>query len=136
MQAVNMELTNDQKIQADKDYALRLATLVPIVREIIKKITDAGLHIGDADTRTEGELNTYREACGNVISYMKDAGVKYTDLNFIFSLVLQPFDHVAGTIKNSLSMTRQDAEEKLLGKSVYDVTLQDLDDVLKGVGRA
>ena len=101
--------------------------VAPIAQKIIKIIADANLPVGDVHAHDNPKFS---ETARNVLSELLDSEMRHIDVTALFQFVLQPFDMVAGIVKESLSKSFNDAENKLFKKDYSEVTLKDLDDIL------
>lgn len=106
----------------------RLDKLSPIAQNVIKLITDANLPVGDHNAHDNNKFNNVAK---EVIGQMLDNDVKYVDKEFLFQLVLQPFDEISQIVTKSLKESFNKTEQKLFGKDFRDVTLGDIDKILK-----
>ena len=102
--------------------------LTPVVYEITKIITDAKLPIGNVHAH---DNTKFSGVARDVIGVMLDGNVKYLDRNLLFQLVLQQFDGIREMVTKSLSESLIRAETKLFGKEFTEVSLKDLDKIIK-----
>lgn len=107
----------------------RLDRCIPIAKAINKVLQESDAFIGDISP--EERLAKYKEIAGNVIEIMRLAEVRYVDMNFIFQLAAQPVDSTKDLVTTSVIHSFNMAEQKLMKKDYMDLTLQDLDDILK-----
>ena len=101
--------------------------VAPVVQRIIKIIADVNLPVGDVHAHDNPKFSATAK---DVLSELLDSEVRHVDITALFQFVLQPFDMVAGIVKESLSKSFNDAENKLFRKDYSEVTLKDLDDIL------
>ena len=66
-----------------------------------------------------------------ILTLMLEHKVKYVDKDYLFSLVLQPLNVVKETVDTSLKMSFDNVINKSLGKDFREVTLEDMDRVLR-----
>jgi hypothetical protein len=102
--------------------------LTPVVYEITKIITDAKLPIGNVHAHDNPK---FAGVARDVIGVMLDGNVKYLDRNLLFQLVLQQFDGIREMVTKSLSESLIRAETKLFRKEFTEVSLKDLDKIIK-----
>ena len=121
----------DKKLakEADKYNKERLEECIPVAHEIIKIIADSGLSIGDTHARDNAQ---YEVVSKQILKLMLEKNLRYTDKDFIFQLILQPFDQVRQIVTKSLLKSLELAEEKAFGKNFLDLRLSDLNDVMLG----
>lgn len=122
----------NKKIQKQVQDATkeRNERVAPIAQTVIKIIADANLPVGDVHAHDNPKFSSVAR---EVVSEMLNSEVRHADINALFQFVLQPFDMIAGIVKESLSKSFNDAESKLFGKDYSEITLSDLDDIIRGV---
>jgi len=129
MAKLNKLFKSQEKQQKDLTKE-RDEQLSPVAHKIIKVIAEAVLPLG-------GELHAHDNpkfvgVTKEVLGIMLDNGVKYVDSTFLFQLILQPFDNTREIVMKSLGESLTRAETKLFGKGYREVTLRDLDKIIKG----
>ena len=102
--------------------------LAPVAQEIIEMIANAKLPIGETHAHDNGKFD---HVAGEVLKLMLKHEVKYADKSFLFQLVLQPFDIVKETVHLSLTKSFDLVINRALKKDFGDVTLKDMDQILK-----
>lgn len=117
------------KIIKEKDLTKeRDERLIPLAQKIVELITEAKLPIGDVHAHDNAK---FTNVARNILSIMLDANTKYVEKEYLFQLVFQQFDNIAQIVKKSLDESFNSAENKLFGKQYRELTLSDLDEVLK-----
>lgn len=126
---MNLNQLNKQIAKKQEDATEeRNKRVVPIVQKIIKIIADAELPVGNVNAHDNPK---FPAVAREVISELLDSEIRHTDITALFQFVLQPFDMVGTIVKDSLSKSFNDAENKLFGKDYEYVTLRDLEDILR-----
>ena len=105
----------------------RIAECVPIAKEILRVIVESNLKMGEVDKGTD----EYNEAAKKILQFMLDKNIKYVNNEFVFQLALQPLDMVRDLVTVSLKHSFDAALDKALGNSYQDVTMEDLNRLLK-----
>ena len=124
-----LQKKEQQRIQEEnKKHVLGL---VPVAKGIIKIITEADLHVGDNEDRSKEEFEKFRKTTEDILKYLQKERIKFSDLNFLFSLVLQPFDYIKGIALESLKQSFERGEVQAWGKEYRDIDLQDIDDMIR-----
>ena len=109
----------------------RMERVAPVALADLKRIAEAELPVGDHNAHDNDKFNAVaKEVIGDMIS----GELKYVDKEFLFQLVLQPFDMIGQIVNKSLSESLNKAEKNLFGKEFREVTLSDLDNILKQEG--
>ena len=106
----------------------RSKELIPVARGIVKLIVDADLNIGD---QHKDDATRYDNVTKQILELMLEKNVKYVDKDFLFQLVLQPFDIIKESVQLSLRKSFDRAIDKSLGKEFREVRLDDLDKILR-----
>ena len=123
-----------EKIQ-DNLHEERLARCVPVARRILEIVSSNFPYMGDISDKSgqvKKEANdSYIKIAEEILKEMLDKNLYYTEKLFVFSLVEQALKLSQEKVQMSLERSLERAETKLFGKSVLDLTLQDLDYVLK-----
>lgn len=115
--------------QEEKDLSKEREDAVkPLAKNIIEAVFMANLNMGKLSADDEKE---YSDLALKIIERMLTKEMKYRDKDFLFQLVLQPFDKLRDIVTNSLARSFDDALEASLGKEFSELTLADLDKVLK-----
>ena len=102
--------------------------LIPVAQKIIGLIVEMELPMGNVNAHDNPKFTA---AAKTILEEMLDANVKYVDIDFLFQLALQPLDNILQIVKKSLSESFNSAETKLFRKEYREITLVDLDRVLK-----
>lgn len=104
--------------------------LSPVAQKIINLISEAKLPLGSELHAHDNPK--FSSVAKSILGVMLENEVKYVDSTFLFQLVLQPFDNIREIVMKSLSESFNKSEEKLFRKEYREVTLADLDRILKG----
>lgn len=107
----------------------RIRKLTPVAKKIIELIAEAELPIGDVQSLSN-EL--YSEVSKKILEVMLESNVKYVDRDFLFQLVLQPFDGVRELVGTSLRSSFDEIIDRALHKEFRELTMKDMDVLLKG----
>ena len=102
----------------------------PVAIEIIKLMSEREMKIGMDITETERK-ECYGDLSKDILEYMKERNIRFNETAYCFSLVLEAVNHTKIMIQSSLQMSADFCDEKLWGKEFKDVTLKDMDNVLK-----
>lgn len=102
---------------------------LPIVREIYDLIQKKQPKIGDMTD--EEKFESYDELARDILKILLDNDVKLLDVNYIFRVALQPVDILKDIVVESLNHSLKNAQNKFWGKDSDDVTMSELDTVLK-----
>lgn len=122
------EATAKAKDDFEKETRESFERIKPIVRGIIKLVDDQVLPIGN---NTEAEDNEYFKVAERVLALMRDQGMKYMEKDTVFQVLLQPFDKIRTIVLAALNKSANHAVDLRMGKQFGDVTLVDLDAILK-----
>ena|SRR3990167_1234984 len=106
----------------------RMKKMVPIARQVLEMIVDAELPMGDLHAHNNEKFNSLAK---NILQLMLENEVKYIDKDFLFQLCLQPIDMAKEVVLKSLKNSFDQLIEKALKKDFLDVTLLDMDRILK-----
>ena len=110
----------------------RLDQLVPVAMEMVKQIALRELKVGNLTPKDE---EAYLNASTEMLQFMLDSGVKYSDKEFLFQLILQPFDKIGEIVKTALAKSFDNAINNLMGKEFRELTLKDIDNILKNINK-
>lgn len=123
----------DKKIrkETDKLHQERLDEIVPVAREVIKLIAEANLEIGDTNAHDNDKLYAVAH---KILATLLKKNIKYSDRQFVFQLVLQPFDRVREVVSQSLDKSFDKALNRSFGKDFLELRLEDIDKML-GIGQ-
>ena len=111
----------------------RMARCVPAAKAIIALLASKDVHLGKL---TDEDKPFYNELGIQVIQILLDNKIHFTDRHLVFQLALQAIEQTRDVVISSLEMSFEKANEKLWGKDLYDIELQDIDDKMKKVGLA
>ena len=110
----------------------RTKKMVPIAHTATKLIVEAHLPTGE---HQDMDMKQYDAVATSVLQLMLDNDVKYSDKDFLFQLILQPFDLIKETVLLSLKKNLDVAIDRALGKDFRELTLGDMDKVLKNTAK-
>lgn len=102
--------------------------LTPVVRAIIRIIYEADLPVGEVHAHDHAKFEYVKT---EIVKVMLRENVKFSDKEFLFQLVLQPFDTMRDMVVRSLQKALDLSFAKIMGKEFRDWTVGDLDKVLK-----
>ena len=123
------QLMKGQIKRDDKEHKKSLEKLIPIAEYVLKLMTEYKCPMGDI-TGTQPE--EYKVIALKIQQKFLDENVKWVDRQFVFQLAQQTFDFVRDTTLNHLDKSFNFASNKLWGgKDMLDLTMKDIDDVLK-----
>ena len=106
----------------------RMKKMVPLARQVLEMIVEAELPMGDLHAHDNEKFNSLAK---NILQLMLENEVKYIDKDFLFQLCLQPIDMAKEVVLKSLKNSFDQLIEKALKKDFLDVTLLDMDRILK-----
>jgi len=135
MSKVNYKkLVKKQNKEFEKEYQKRLDRCLPIAKEIMKMMLEAELPMGTFNDK-KGEIlpeiqDIYESFSAKVLAYMLNSGMNYMDKDFVFQLILQPFDKTREITLNAVNKSFEKAEEILFGKDILDVNFDDIHQLL------
>lgn len=128
------EFTKKQLKDVDKEFKKRLERCVPVAKEILKMVVEADLPMGEFSDKkgvmNDDIRNTYESFSAKVLAHMLQSNICYMDKNFIFQLILQPFDQTKEIVLNAVSKSFERTEEILFGKDLLDVNFDDIHKIL------
>lgn len=96
--------------------------------ELVKKI---GNHPVVLSTDSTEVAKNYTSLTEDVLNYLLEKEVLFDDVNYTFRLVLEHFNLAQDFTIQSLNKSMEKATDKLWGKRGKDVSLLDMDNVLK-----
>jgi len=100
-----------------------------VALEIVKLI---GQHdknvVGDID---DSHAMVYNDIVGKIVQLMIEKDIKFSEVDHIFELVMQPFEVIKSKVLFSNSMSFHKAIEAKFGKDRLDITLKELLDVVR-----
>lgn len=124
--------------QQDKEYKEMLERIVPIAKKALKIITEGDVLIGQNKDNSGKPVKEfyefYKERSTKVLELLRDNNLKYNDIETLVQFMVQPVDLFRNYITTSLKQSFEKAQAILWGKDHLDVTLQDLDKILKERG--
>ena len=106
----------------------RMKKMVPLARQVLEMIVEAELPMGDLHAHDNEKFNMLAK---NILQLMLENEVKYIDKDFLFRLCLKPIDMAKEVVLKSLKNSFDQLIEKALKKDFLDVTLLDMDRILK-----
>lgn len=107
----------------------RLKEVVPVAKQLIKLIADAGLEIGEVHAHNNDKYNAIAK---EVLQSLLDNNIKYVDKDFVFQLILQPFDQIREIVSMSLKESFDTAMNKAFGVEFREIRLSDVDKKIRG----
>lgn len=118
----------DEEKKSEDDS--RMETLIETAVSVIGLITlEDATNILKAKEEDRNEI--LKPINSKVINLLTQKGIHYTDIPFIFQLLLKVFDTTSNVVANSVDKVYNMACQKYFGKDIMDITLTDLEDVLK-----
>ena len=119
-----------KKKDKEKDLTReRNEKVIPIAQDVLKLVADAALPMGD---NVHAHDNVKFDAVSKkILELLLEKDIKYVDTNFLFQLVLQPLEIIKETVVLSLKRSFDLAETKAMGKEYREITLQDMDNLIK-----
>jgi hypothetical protein len=123
------EKANEEKGEKNDLSKEQLDRCIPVARKVLSFIADAGLPIGDIKKETASD--DYDKAIKSILQLLLDENLRVNDVEMVIALMLQPVDLVGKGIDHSLKINLKQASEKVWKKSPDEVTLQEVDALLK-----
>jgi hypothetical protein len=125
----------------DKEYQERLARCRPVAQKILEMIAAENLPIGDIMERGQGEITILKDGVAEkyenlaikILTMMLDENLKYSERNFVFQLVRQPYEQVGEKVIRSVDRSFTRANEAKWGKDELDITMKDVHEVLLSI---
>lgn len=102
--------------------------LKPLAQGIIELVAFEKMPMGNNSNEEDDRFFPVAE---KVLALMRDADMKYSERENLFALLLQPFDKVRTIVLDSLNRSFNKAFDIKMGKAFLEVTLPDLDTILK-----
>jgi hypothetical protein len=122
----------------DKEYQERLTRCRPVAQKILEMIAAEQLPIGDIMDKgglKEDVIGKYEDLAAKVLVLMLESNLRYSERNFLFQLVLQPYEQAKEKILNSVNRSFTTANEQKWGKDELDITMGDIHEILIGMGK-
>jgi len=102
----------------------------PVAREILKIIgNNENLLLGSFSQKEANK--EYKDLVQNIKQLMLDNKLLLSDVNYILKVILQPIDAVKYILNENFNKLLEDAEKKFWGKERGDISIEDLDNILK-----
>jgi hypothetical protein len=113
----------------EKKHQDRLARCIPVAKKIVALIGEnvESLEMGDSFDMSE----TYDPLTKKILELLLAENVYWVDRDFVMQLVLQPFSGLQRLVKASLDQAQDIMYTGALGKSVYELRAQDVDNFLR-----
>jgi len=102
---------------------------VSIAKEILKMIGENDNVLGDISLEERGVY--YAQISDKIIDLLKEKNATIMDIDLVFQLLMQAYESVSNAVINSIKRMDKIAYEKLIGKNTLDITVNDLDKVIK-----
>ena len=115
--------------ERDKEAKARIADCAPLALEILKKIGNANLRVGEAEDVKKDDV--YNEMALEIIAMMLNNDVKLWDKEIVFQLAFQALEIVKDKVLHSIEMSYETARDKLFGKDILELRMTDVDEILK-----
>ena len=106
----------------------KIAKLKPLVQEMLALIASSNLPVGNLIPEEEDAYATFSE---KVLEMFLKYNINYTDKDMVFQLALQPISKVRDIILPSLAKSMNTSMDVKFGKSFTEITMKDLDDIIK-----
>jgi len=102
---------------------------IPLAKKIVEFLGKEELVFGKI---TDADLdNCYRPLVKTLTADFREKNVSLSDVNYAFQLALQPYQQINSLMINKIDEAVRMCQEKLWGKPLGEVTLQDVDTLLK-----
>lgn len=121
------EQTTPEQEKIDKTAA-RLEQCRPVAKFILEQLAANEIPLGDFSE--EERIKAYSPIATAVLDKLAVAGVKYIDISYVFQLVMQAFQNVSAIIAASTETSLKNCQKIKWGKNIYEVTLNDMDEIL------
>lgn len=122
-----------------EEYKERTARCAPVAQKILEMMAEEKLPIGElADKKgqmKEEVKSKYEDFAAKVLVLMLESKIKYSERNFVFQLMMQPFEQVKEKIINSIDRSFSRANEEKWGKDEMDISMADIHDILINIGK-
>lgn len=109
--------------------AARNERVLPLVQKIYELLGTKKLQLGEIPT--ESDKNEYFQISQEVVDLMLEAKLTYYDRIFLFQILLQPIEQLKDIVLNAIETSFAKANEKMWKKDVLELSLEDIDAVLK-----
>ena len=127
-----MSNTQPQQTQEELDLSkAQMDKCIPIARQVLELIDRANLPIGDLKQADASKF--YDEVRKSILQVMLNANLERQDVDLVGGLVLQPVSIILKGLEHALAISFQQAETQKWGKSVGEVTMLEMDTLIKSI---
>jgi hypothetical protein len=113
----------------ERDYTKeRNDKCIPVVWEIMKIISENKGKIGEV---TKEDYDSYNDLQVKVLTLFKEKDLTQNDITYIKALLLQAVELPYNLCSDSILRSYDKAVEKIWGKEEIDISVSDIDKVLK-----
>lgn len=123
------EVEKQLKKDIEKATELRDARCLPVAKDIIILIGNSEPVMACTDSKIIAD--TYTPTTEQILTLLLEKNVNVDDVGYIFSLVFEHFEHCKNFTEQSLSRSLDKVSDKLWGKDTKEVTMSDVDEVLR-----
>lgn len=127
-----LKILKDGKLKDRKIADARDERCIPMAYFILKMIADKQppMAIEQKDVeRLKKEF--YEPLSRDIIGEMLEAGFRYNEINYTFRLLREPIEHLATIMEETANMHYETAETILFGKPYNEITINDIDRIVK-----
>lgn len=122
----------------NQEYQERLKRCRPIAQKIIEMIAEAKLPMGDLKDKNgnlkEDIESRYYDFTGEVLKMMLESGMKYSERNHVFQLMLQTYEQTMEKTTKAIELSFERAfKEKW--KDELDITMGDIHEILLKISK-
>lgn len=106
----------------------RLDRCLPVAQEILSILAASQPKMGEYEESWDA---CYNDIAEKVLKLMLEKDIHFSDKEFVFQLLMQPFEATRDFVIKALAISMDKAFEKKFGKDYSDVTFSDMDTILK-----
>lgn len=123
-------MTQEQKDKISAATSEMEARSLPVVWEVLRLLVEKKPKI--LDLTPEERHAEYAPLAEQVLSTMKECGIIYSEKQYPFAFAHNVVEELSQVVLNALKISYEKSCAKQWGKDMYEVTLADIDAVLKG----
>lgn len=121
-----------------EEYKERTNRCLPVAQKILEMLAEEKLPMGELADK-QGEIkedvkNRYDDFASKILVLMLESNIKYSERNFLFQLIMQPFEQSKEKVIRSVERSFERAfTEKW--KDELDITMGDIHEILINISK-
>ena len=121
-----------------EEYKARTKRCLPVAQKILEMLAAEKLPMGELADK-QGEMKEdvkgrYEDFASKILVLMLESGILYSERNFLFQLMMQPFEQTKEKVIRSVERSFERAfTEKW--KDELDITMGDIHEILLGIAK-